>query len=40
MKVSPSRLIAKLKAHKVDFALVPGWNSAGIDPYNGRSDFK
>jgi N-acetyl-anhydromuramyl-L-alanine amidase AmpD len=40
MKVSPRRLIAKLKAHKVDYKVVPGWDSAGIDPYNGRSDFK
>jgi N-acetyl-anhydromuramyl-L-alanine amidase AmpD len=40
VKVSPRRLVAKLKAHKVDYALVPSWNSAGIDPYNGRSDFK
>jgi len=40
VKVKPSRLVAKLKAHGVNFDLVPGWNSAGIDPYNGRSDFK
>jgi N-acetyl-anhydromuramyl-L-alanine amidase AmpD len=40
MKVSPRRLIAKLKAHKVDYKVVPGWDSAGIDPYNGKSDFK
>ena len=40
MKVSPTRLVRKLRAHKVPFELVPGYASKGIDPYNGRSDFK
>jgi hypothetical protein len=40
MRVKPARLVHKLKAHKVNFALVPGWQSARIDPYNGTSDFK
>lgn len=40
MKVSPTRLVNKLRAHKVPFELVPGYASKGIDPYNGRSDFK
>lgn len=40
MKVKPSRLVTKLKAHGVNYDLVPGWNSTGIDPYDGRSDFK
>jgi N-acetyl-anhydromuramyl-L-alanine amidase AmpD len=40
MRVKPARLVHKLKAHKVNFTLVPGWKSARIDPYNGTSDFK
>lgn len=40
MKVTPARLVNKLRAHKVPFELVKGWDSARIDPYNGRSDFK
>jgi N-acetyl-anhydromuramyl-L-alanine amidase AmpD len=32
--------VQKLRAHKVPFDLVKGWDSPRIDPYNGRSDFK
>ena len=40
MKVTPARLLQKLRAHGVPFELVKGWDSPKIDPYNGRSDFK
>lgn len=40
MKVKPARLHYKLKAYKVPFKLVKGWQSASIDPYNNSSDFK
>jgi len=40
MKVKPARLLQKLRAHDVNYKLVKGWDSASIDPYNGRSDFK
>ena len=40
MRVKPSRLLNKLRAHDVNYKLVKGWDSASIDPYNGRSDFK
>jgi N-acetyl-anhydromuramyl-L-alanine amidase AmpD len=40
MKVTPARLLQKLRAHKVPFRLVKDWHSPKIDPYNGRSDFK
>jgi N-acetyl-anhydromuramyl-L-alanine amidase AmpD len=39
MKVSPARLQKALDRYEVDYKLVPGWDSAKIDPYNGRSDF-
>jgi N-acetyl-anhydromuramyl-L-alanine amidase AmpD len=39
MKVSPARLKRSLDRYRVDYKLVPGWDSAKIDPYNGRSDF-
>jgi N-acetyl-anhydromuramyl-L-alanine amidase AmpD len=40
MKVSPTRLVQKLRAHNVPFKLVLGWDSPKIDPFNGWSDFK
>ena len=40
MRVKPARLLQKLRAHDVNYKLVKGWDSASIDPYNGRSDFK
>jgi N-acetyl-anhydromuramyl-L-alanine amidase AmpD len=39
VKVSPQRLRAHLDKYKVNYTLVPGWNTARIDPYKGRSDF-
>ena len=40
MRVSQKRLLYKLKAHKVPFKLVSGWDSPRIDPYKGKNDFK
>jgi len=40
MKVSKKRLVSKLRAHGVNYRLVPGWDSAVIDPFKGKSDFK
>ena len=40
MKVSPTRLVQKLEAHNVPFKLVPGYDSARIDPFRGQSNFK
>ena len=39
MKVSPKRLRYKLKQYRVPTKYIDGWDSRGIDPYNGRSDF-
>lgn len=39
MKVSPRRLANKLRRHAVPVKYVEGWDSPGIDPYDGRSDF-
>jgi len=39
MRVSPKRLAFKLKRYAVPHTFVPGWSSASIDPYKGRSDF-
>ena len=39
MRVSPRRLANKLKRYHVPHQFVAGWDSASIDPYNGRSDF-
>jgi N-acetyl-anhydromuramyl-L-alanine amidase AmpD len=39
MKVKPKRLRYKLRQYRVPVKYVDGWDSPGIDPYNGRSDF-
>ena len=39
MRVKPKRLAFKLRVYKVATKYVKGWSSAGIDPFNGRSDF-
>jgi N-acetyl-anhydromuramyl-L-alanine amidase AmpD len=39
MRVTPKRLAFKLRAYKVKTKYIQGWDSAGIDPYGGRSDF-
>ena len=39
MRVKPKRLAFKLRAYKVKTKYIQGWDSAGIDPFNGRSDF-
>jgi len=39
MRVKPKRLAFKLRAYKVKTKYIDGWDSAGIDPFNGRSDF-
>lgn len=39
MKIRPRRLAFKLRRYNVPHTFVPGWDSARIDPYNGRSDF-
>ena len=40
MRVRPKRLRYKLRRYGVPVKYVPGWDSARIDPYNGRSDFE
>lgn len=40
MRVTPKRLVRKLKKYHVPFHLVKGWDSPSIDPYHGRSDFQ
>lgn len=39
MKVTPKRLRFKLRQYRVPVKYVDGWDSPGIDPYDGRSDF-
>ena len=39
MRVKPKRLAFKLRAYKVKTKYIDGWDSAGIDPFSGRSDF-
>ena len=39
MRVSTKRLSEHLRKYNVPVRFVPGWDSARIDPYNGRSDF-
>lgn len=39
MRVNTKRLAYKLKQYQVPTKYVEGWNSRGIDPYNGQSDF-
>jgi hypothetical protein len=39
VKVTPQRLRNHLDKYRVPYALVPGYDTARIDPYNGRSDF-
>lgn len=39
MRVKPKRLRYKLRRYKVKTRYVPDWDSARIDPYDGRSDF-
>lgn len=39
MRVSPRRLRFKLRQYGVNARFVADWDSARIDPYNGRSDF-
>lgn len=40
MKVSTKRLANHLARFKVKTNYVNGWDSKGIDPYDGRSDFQ
>jgi N-acetyl-anhydromuramyl-L-alanine amidase AmpD len=39
VKVSPKRLRNHLNRDSITHSLVPGWDSATIDPYAGKSDF-
>lgn len=39
MRVSPTRLRHKLQQYRVPTKYIEGWDSPGIDPYDGRSDF-
>lgn len=39
MRVKPARLAKKLLQWKIPTKYVDGWDSNGIDPFNGRSDF-
>lgn len=38
MKVNPQRLREYLDKYQVNYQLVPGWDSARIDPYKGRNN--
>lgn len=40
MRVTPKRLVRKLKKYHVPFHLVNGWDSSSIDPYHGNNDMQ